>query len=74
MLEAELGQFDRQDRRMVAVVMTTDGRRVHVPVEANPLSDVSILAILRSLLGLDGLLGLITGSRRENGGTRRNGR
>ncbi len=59
---------------MVAVVVTTDGRRVHVPVELNPLSDVSILALLRSLLGLDGLLGLITGSRRENGGTRRNGR
>jgi hypothetical protein len=74
MLEADLGQFDRQDRRMVAVVMTTDGRRVHVPVESSPLSDVSILALLRSLLGLDGLLGLITGSRRENGGTRRNGR
>jgi hypothetical protein len=74
MLEAELGQFDRQDRRMVAVVMTTDGRRVHVPVDPSPLSDVSILALLRSLLGLDGLLGLITGSRRENGGTRRNGR
>jgi hypothetical protein len=74
MLEADLGQFDRQDRRMVAVVMTTDGRRVHVPVDPNPLSDVSILALLRSLLGLDGLLGLITGSRRENGGTRRNGR
>jgi hypothetical protein len=59
---------------MVAVVMTTDGRRVHVPVEPNSLSDVSLLALLRSLLGLDGLLGLITGSRRENGGTRRNGR
>jgi len=59
---------------MVAVVMTTDGRRVHMPVETNPFSDVSILAILRSLLGLDGLLGLITGSRRENGGTRRIGR
>jgi hypothetical protein len=59
---------------MVAVVMTTDGRRVHMPVEPNSLSDVSILAILRSLLGLDGLLGLITGSRRENGGTRRIGR
>jgi hypothetical protein len=69
-----LGEFDRQEGRMVAVVMTTDGRRVHMPVEPNPLSDVSILALLRSLLGLDGLLGLITGSRRENGGTRRNGR
>ena len=42
--------------------------------KSNPLSDVSILALLRSLLGLDGLLGLITGSRRENGGTRRDGR
>ena len=59
---------------MVAVVMTTDGRRVHVPIEPNRLSDVSLLALLRSLLGLDGLLGLITGSRRENGGTRRDGR
>jgi hypothetical protein len=68
-----LGHFDRQDRRPVAVVITTDGRRVHMPVEGSG-SDVSILAQLRSLLGLDGLLGLITGSRRENGGTRRNER
>ena len=59
---------------MVAVVVTSDGRRMHVPIEPNQLSDVSLLALLRSLLGLDGLLGLITGSRRENGGTRRNGR
>jgi len=73
-MEASLGQFDGQDRRMVAVVMTTDGRRVHVPIDPNPLADVSLLALLRSLLGLDGLLGLITGSRRENGGTRRDGR
>jgi len=73
-LETSLGRFDRQDRRVVAVVMTTDGRRVHVPVDPNPLADVSLLALLRSLLGLDGLLGLITGSRRENGGMRRNGR
>jgi len=54
--------------------MTTDGRRVHVPIEPSSFFDVSILALLRSLLGLDGLLGLITGSRRGNGGTRRNGR
>jgi hypothetical protein len=39
------------------------------------LADVSLLGLLRSLLlGLDGLLGLITGSRRENGGTRRDER
>jgi hypothetical protein len=72
--EAALGQFDRQDRRQVAVVVTADGRRVHVPIDPSGLDDVSVLALLRSLLGLDGLLGLITGSRRENGGTRRNGR
>ena len=61
-----------RDRRHVAVVVTTDGRRVQLPVEGAGLVDVSILGLLRSLLlGLDGLLGLITGSRRENGGTRR---
>jgi hypothetical protein len=69
-----LAPLDRQDTRPVAVVITTDGRRVHVPVEPNGLADVSIIALLRSLLSLDGLLGLITGSRRENGGTRRDER
>jgi hypothetical protein len=44
-----------------------------MPIASNPLADVSILSIIRSLLGLDGLLGLITGSRRENGGMRRDG-
>jgi hypothetical protein len=73
-LEASLGRFDRVDHRTVAVVVTADGRRVHMPVETNPLAAVSLLALLRSLLGLDGLLGLITGSRRENGGMRRDGR
>ena len=72
--EAALGQFDRQDRRQVAVVVTADGRRVHVPIDPNPLADVSLLSLIRSLLGLDGLLGLITGSRRENGGSRRDER
>ena len=70
-LEASLGELDRQDRRAVAVVITTDGRRVHMPIGSTGLTDVSLLSLLRSLLGLDGLLGLITGSRRENGGTRR---
>jgi hypothetical protein len=69
-----LGHFDRQDRRRVAVVATSDGRRIHVPIERAGLADVSLLALLRSLLGLDGLLGLITGSRREDRGTRRNER
>jgi hypothetical protein len=66
-----LGLFDGRDRRHVAVVVTSDGRRVQMPLNDSGL-DVSLLGILRSLLGLDGLLGLITGSRRENGGTRRN--
>jgi hypothetical protein len=71
-----LGLFNGRDRRLVAVVITTDGRRVQVPLQDLGLAnDVSLLGLLRSLgLGLAGLLGLITGSRRENGGTRRIGR
>jgi hypothetical protein len=72
--EAALAQFDRQDRRQVAVVVTSDGRRVHLPIEPSGLADVSLLSLLRSLLSLDGLLGLITGSRREDRGTRRDER
>jgi hypothetical protein len=69
-LEFCVGFLENRDRRAVAVVVTTDGRRVTVPVRDLPLD------LLRSLLlGLEGLLGLlITGSRRENGGTRRIGR
>ena len=67
--------FNGRDRRPVAVVVTADGRRVNVPVDTSESVDVSLLELVRSLLlGLDGLLGLITGSRRENGGTRRTGR
>jgi hypothetical protein len=74
--ETTLGLFDGRNRRHVAVVVTSDGRRVQVPLNGSGLDDVSLLGLLRSLLaGLDGLLGLlITGSRRENGGTRRDGR
>jgi hypothetical protein len=73
--ESLVGLFNRQDRRHVAVVITTDGRRVPVPMDSG-IVDVSLLGLLRSLvLGLEDLLGLlITGSRRENGGTRRDGR
>jgi hypothetical protein len=68
-----LGLFDGRNRRHVAVVITTDGRRVPMPLNDTGLTDGSLLSLLRSLLlGLEGLL--ITGSRRENGGTRRNGR
>jgi hypothetical protein len=73
--ETSLGRFGNQDRRHVAVVVTSDGRRLPMPIDSG-LNDVSLLGILRSLLvGLEDLLGLlITGSRRENGGTRRDER
>jgi hypothetical protein len=68
--------FQGHSRSRVAVVVTADGRRVTVPLRDLEPHDVSLLDLLRSLLaGLEGLLGLlITGSRRENGGTRRNER
>jgi hypothetical protein len=54
--------------------VTSDGRRVQLRL-TDSLVDATLFEILRSLLlGLDGLLGLITGSRRENGGTRRDRR
>jgi hypothetical protein len=71
-----LGFFQDRDRRPVVVVVTADGRRVTVPLRDLETQDASLLGLLRSLLaGLESLLGLlITGSRRENGGTRRDER
>ncbi len=70
-----MGLFNDRNRRHVAVAITTDGRRVPMPLEDAGLVDVSPLGLVRSLgLGLVGLLGLITGSRREAGRTRRSGR
>jgi hypothetical protein len=67
-----VGLVDRQNRRHVAIVVTSDGRRVNVPLPETGFVDVVVLPLIRSLLlGLDGLLGLITGSRQENGGSRR---
>jgi hypothetical protein len=68
-----LGYFHGKDR--VAVVVTSDGRRVNVPLRDLDTQGVALLDLVRSLLaGLESLLGLlITGSRRENGGTRRDG-
>jgi hypothetical protein len=68
-----LGWFDSGDRRQVAIVITRDGRQVHVPIDPVGLADVSLLDLLRSIPGLGGLLGLITGSRRDRG-TRRDER
>jgi hypothetical protein len=56
-----------QDRRHVAVVVTSDGRRVTVPVDSGLVGIPVIDRIVGLLLGL---VGLIAGSRRENGGTR----
>lgn len=70
-----VGLFAGRDRRRVAVVVTTDGRHVQMPISNADFSDNSPLSLGRSLVvGLESLLGLITGSRRENGGTRRNER
>ena len=71
-----LGLFDGRNRRHVAIAIRADGRRVQIPLNDSGLSDSSLLGLLRSLVvGLESLLGLlITGSRRENGGNRRNGR
>jgi hypothetical protein len=66
-----LGISNGLDRRTVAVAVTSDGRRVQVPVESN---EVPVLSLIRSILvGLEGLVLLIT-NRREHGGTRRDDR
>jgi hypothetical protein len=71
-----LDLFQGRNRSRVAVVVRADGRRVNVPLRDLHPQPVFPLDLLRSLLaGLESLgLLLITGSRRENGGTRRDGR
>jgi hypothetical protein len=61
-----MGFSNGQDRRPVAVLVTSDGRRVNVPLDAlePDASSVSLRSILLSLLGLIG------GSRQEPGGRR----
>ncbi len=57
---------------LVAVAVTSDGRRVPVRYqETIPADDLALRDLLRLVgLGLLGLIGLITGSRREPGGRR----
>ena len=70
-----MGSRSDRDRRPVAVAVTTDGRRVQLPVGSAGLAEVSLLSLIRSLIvGLEDIIVLVTGSRRENGGTRRDGR
>jgi hypothetical protein len=54
-----------RDRRLAAVAVRADGRRVPVQL---PVAEVSIVARLE--LVVLGLLGILTGSRRETGGKR----
>jgi hypothetical protein len=59
------------DRRPVVIAVTTDGRRVQMPVED---VEVPFLSLIRSILvGIEELVLLIT-NRREHGGTRRDDR
>src|ERR1041385_3499948 len=54
------------------VAVTSDGRRVQVPVDD---AGASVLSLLRSILvGIEEVVLLITGGRREHGGTRRSDR
>lgn len=63
-----MGLFDRWNRRHIAVAVRADGRRVQVPADDLGLVDVSLFGLIRSFeLGIERVLGLITGSRRETG-------
>jgi hypothetical protein len=66
-----MAPFNAADRRPVVVAVTSDGRRVNVPVES---AEVPLLSLIRSLLvGIESLVLLITGGR-DHGGTRRSDR
>jgi hypothetical protein len=60
-----------ESRELVAVAVTTDGRRVSI-VQGRPSGGTSLLLDLVRLVGLGllALVDLITGSRREPGGRR----
>ena len=65
-----MGISNLPDRRSVAVVVTTDGRRAYLPVETR---EVPVLSLIRSILvGIESLIGLI--ANRRDGGTRRSDR
>jgi len=67
-MENQVGLFNTRNRRNVAVMIRTDGRRVQVPQDNLGLVDVSLFGILRSIeLGIERVLVLITGSRRGDG-------
>jgi hypothetical protein len=63
-----VGLFFDRDRRRVAIAITADGRRVHVPMRDRDLIDVSLLGLIRSLAL--SLIGILAGGRRGAGGPR----
>jgi chaperone required for assembly of F1-ATPase len=63
-----LGLFNSRNRRHVAVAIRLDGSHVQVPADNLGLVDVSLLGLLRTIeFGIERVLVLITGSRREAG-------
>ena len=63
-----MGLFNSRNRRHVAILVRTDGRRVQVPMENLGMVDVSLFGLLRFVeIGIERVLVLITGSRRETG-------
>ena len=66
-----MAPFNAADRRPVVVAVTTDGRRVQLPVDS---AEVPLLSLIRSILvGIESLVLLITGGR-DHGGMRRSDR
>ena len=66
-----MAPFNAAERRPVVVAVTTDGRRVQLPVDS---AEVPLLSLIRSILvGIESLVLLITGGR-DHGGTRRSDR
>jgi len=71
MLRGPMSFSNEPERRPIAVAVTSDGRRVQVPLES---PEVPVLSLIRSILvGIEELVLLIT-NRREHGGTRRDDR
>lgn len=63
-----MGLFDNRNRRRLVVLVRADGRRVQVPAEDLGLIDLSFFGLLRFIeTGIERVLVLITGSRRETG-------
>jgi hypothetical protein len=64
-----VGASEHFDRRPLAVAVTTDGRRVQLPVGSD---EVTPLSLIRSIVVvIEGLIGLLITGRRENRGNGR---